>query len=220
MQGDFQTASTWDDYAEALAFTGNSLLAPMNQTSTVALDPAFWEEFPGFGDEGVAAALADCRAYAQEAQDFVAGGGNAVQRASVEFTKLFVGPPRPATSPWETMYGAGAGSDIAGFGEPTFQMQQLLREEGLEVSNENNQYADHIGIELLLASVLAQRAAEALNELQLENDLEKFRWFAHAHPLAWAGELAAAAEQVAPGGFIPRMLRLGIALLNSACHQR
>ena len=40
-------------------------------------------------------------------------------------------------------------------------MQRLLREAGLEVSNENNQYADHIGIELLYASVLCQRAAEA-----------------------------------------------------------
>lgn len=38
-------------------------------------------------------------------------------------------------------------------------MRERLRQAALEVSNENNQYADHIGIELLYCSELARRAA-------------------------------------------------------------
>ncbi len=43
-----RTAETWTNYAEALAFAGNSLLAPMNQTGTAGLLPEFWRDFPSF----------------------------------------------------------------------------------------------------------------------------------------------------------------------------
>ena len=33
----------WKILSEAYAFIGNSLLKPMTMTSTVGLDPAFWE---------------------------------------------------------------------------------------------------------------------------------------------------------------------------------
>ena len=36
----------WKTLSEAYAFIGNSLLKPMTMTSTVGLDPAFWEAFP------------------------------------------------------------------------------------------------------------------------------------------------------------------------------
>ena len=44
----------WKILSEAYAFIGNSLLKPMTMTSTVGLDPAFWEAFPSFDDEAVA----------------------------------------------------------------------------------------------------------------------------------------------------------------------
>ena len=61
-------AQTWVNYAEAFAFLGNSLLAPMNQTGTVGLVPEFWQQFPTFDDEEVARALKALEAYAEEAQ--------------------------------------------------------------------------------------------------------------------------------------------------------
>ena len=48
----------WKILSEAYAFIGNSLLKPMTMTSTVGLDPAFWEAFPSFDDEAVAEAVA------------------------------------------------------------------------------------------------------------------------------------------------------------------
>ena len=54
---------------------------------------------------------------------------------------------RPRLLPWETMY---RGENVTvGFGQATFEMRELLREAGLEVRNVNDQYEDHLGIELL-----------------------------------------------------------------------
>ena len=57
----------WKTLSEAYAFIGNSLLKPMTMTSTVGLDPAFWEAFPSFDDEAVAEAVAACARYAATA---------------------------------------------------------------------------------------------------------------------------------------------------------
>ena len=209
-------AAIWTNYAEALAFVGNSLLAPMNQTGTVGLEPEFWESFPSFDDVHVAVALEACGAYAAAAQQLATEGGNPVQQASVEYTKLFVGPPRPAAAPWETMYRPGSEGATVGFGQATFEMRALLREAGLEVSNENNQYADHIGIEYLYASVLCERIALADGDDDAQQELiEKLKGFAQDHPLAWIGKLQAAVSAVEPAGYIAAMLELGRALLAS-----
>jgi len=209
-------AAIWTNYAEALAFVGNSLLAPMNQTGTVGLEPEFWESFPSFDDVHVAVALEACGAYAVAAQQLAAEGGNPVQQASVEYTKLFVGPPRPAAAPWETMYRPGSEGATVGFGQATFEMRALLREAGLEVSNENNQYADHIGIELLYASVLCERLAQADGDAEAQEELaEKLKGFAQNHPLAWIGKLQVAVASVEPTGYIAALIELGRSLLSS-----
>mgnify|MGYP002230537596 FL=1 len=146
----------WKILSEAYAFIGNSLLKPMTMTSTVGLDPAFWEAFPSFDDEAVAEAVAACARYAEGAVQRAEAGEDEPQRAAVEYTKLFVGPPSPAAAPWETMY---RGKNVTvGFGQATFEMRELLREAGLEVRNVNNQYEDHLGIELLYLSSLCARA--------------------------------------------------------------
>lgn len=211
-----KTAQTWMDYAEALAFVGNSLLAPMNQTETVGLSPEFWREFPDFDDARVAEAISACERYAIGAQAFKDEGGDAVQRASVEYTKLFVGPPHPAAAPWETMYRSGSGNVTAGFGQATFEMRGLLREAGLEVSNENNQYADHVGIELLFASTLCARAAEADGDKTVQAEIvQQLGKFLDEHPRAWIGELADAVSSEEPDGYIGNVLALAQALIAS-----
>lgn len=90
----------WKILSEAYAFIGNSLLKPMTMTSTVGLDPAFWEAFPSFDDEAVAEAVAACARYAEGAVQRAEAGEDEPQRAAVEYTKLFVGPPSPAAAPW------------------------------------------------------------------------------------------------------------------------
>ncbi len=193
--------------ADAFAFIGNSLLKPMSQTETVGLDPAFWEAFPDFGDQDVRTALDACAAFASGAQARAAAGEDMVQQVSVEHTRLFVGPPSPAAPPWETM-GREAAATV-GFGEPTVAMQSVLRGMGLEVSNENNQYADHMGIELLaLAEMMRRVSADMMDEAEM-------RSFIQAHPGGWVDRLHSSVQASAPGGYFDALLGLAEALLTA-----
>lgn len=145
-----------DELARALAFVGNSFLAPMSQTSD-ARSTAFWAAFPDFGSEEAACALDGLFAWAAEGENVPRA--ERVRAVSVEYARLFIGPPEPAVAPWESFYVQEGVTN--GFGEPTFRMRERLRQAALEVSNENNQYADHIGIELLYCSELARRRPRA-----------------------------------------------------------
>lgn len=211
-----RSASEWTSYAEALAFLGNSLLAPMIQTERVGLEPEFWASFPQFGSKSVADALDALKRYARQAQQNAADGEDPVQQASVDYTRLFIGPPRPAAAPWETVYLPETSDTHVGFGRPTFEMQQLLQDIGLEVSNENNQYADHFGIELLYASVLCMHLAEADGDRDTQEKLEtQLTDFLDAHPRAWVGKLQAAVEAAEPSSYVARLLALVKAVLAS-----
>ena len=195
----------WKTLSEAYAFIGNSLLKPMTMTSTVGLDPAFWASFPTFDDAAVAEVVAACARYAEEAARRAEAGEDEPQRVAVEYTKLFVGPPSPAAAPWETMY---RGQDVTvGFGQATFEMRELLRAAGLEVRNENNQYEDHMGIELLYLSELCRCAVKGEN---CENQL---RSFIAKHPLSWIDAFLDRIEGVFPEGYFSGLVRLEKALL-------
>lgn len=201
----------WTDYSEAFAFLGNSLLDTMSHTSDVGLDPDFWARFPNFDSPRVKEALAGCADWARKAQT----EEDPRTAASVEYTRLFIGPPRPEAAPWETYYRT-EGTNF-GFGQATFEMQELLRAAGLQVENDNNQYADHIGIELLYLSVLCGRMADAgtggdggeANAAGLDAIVS----FAREHPLAWVGKLREKVEERCPQGYISHLLALAEALL-------
>lgn len=202
------TAETWRTLADAYAFLGNSLLAPMSQTSSVGLEPEFWEAFPTFGDAGVAQAMKACAAYARQegVKGDAVGDATAIERASVEYTRLFVGPPRPAAAPWETFYRAEGVS--VGFGQATFEMRELLREWGLELRVPNRQYEDHLGIELLLLSEMCRKVGEDFASSSAVGS------FLDAHPLAWVGRLRDAVVEVVPGGYFDGLLGVVVALIT------
>lgn len=190
----------WQACAETYAFLGNSLLEPMTRTPTLGLDPAFWESIPNFGDPAVAAAAQTCANFAANA------GEDAVERCAVEFTHLFVGPPKPAAPPWETMYASE--NVTVGFGQATFDMRTLLREAGLEVKNENNQYEDHLGIELLYLATLCGRAAagEELDPASVVAFIDK-------HPLSWIEAFHARIAEARPGGYFDGLVAFAHAML-------
>ena len=207
----------YEQMADALAFCGNSLLAPMTQTANVGLDQAFWEAFPTFGDKGVARAAQSCAMWAAAfGQQCESADQDAVTRCAVEYTRLFVGPPRPAAAPWETAYrAAAAGAETSvGFGQATFEMRELLREAGLRLSNENHQYEDHMGIELLLLSELCRRAAAGGQDAGNASAVAKAAAFAAEHPAAWVGDFRAKAASAAPSGYFVNLLGVISALLG------
>lgn len=84
----------WRTLGQLYAFFGNSLLSPMNRTETVGLDPAFWHDLAGLLGGAIARPAQDCAAWAERAAGDCSRD-ELVQRVSVEFTHLFVGPPSP-----------------------------------------------------------------------------------------------------------------------------
>ncbi len=196
----------WSALSEVYGFVGNSLLKPMTQTLSVGLDYAFWGSFPDFGDEAIRACIDACGRYAEAAA--TRPRDEAVQQVAVEYTRLFVGPPSPAAPPWETMH-RGEGVTV-GFGQATFEMRELLREAGLEVRNVNNQYEDHLGIELLYLSSLCARAdVDAADAPVLESVAD----FIEKHPLSWVDAFRASIAEAAPDGYFVSLAGLARALL-------
>lgn len=211
------SASEWQTLSEAYAFLGNSLLKPMSQTSDAGLSPEFWEAFPTFGSNAVACAAAECAAFGRAIDARAAVGEDAVELVSVEYTHLFVGPPRPAAAPWETMH-RREGANV-GFGEAAFALRALLREAGLKMNGENNQYADHMGIELFYLSEMCRRAATAAKEVAHADGApgpyapEAIVRFIAEHPLAWVGSLRAAVVEERPEGYFAPLLGVVEAML-------
>ena len=103
----------WDLLSQAFAFLGNSLLAPVRQLDQAGLTEEFWEAFPTFGDDGTAKACASLAALCAGLEERAVY--DPVTDVSVEYTHLFVGPPKPSAAPWETMYRGGERVDY-GFG--------------------------------------------------------------------------------------------------------
>lgn len=208
----------WVTYSQVFAFLGNSLLSPMKQTSDAGMDPAFWAAFPDFGDDAVVLA---CKRCGEAASEVVAHGmregRDPAELASTEFTRLFIGPPNPAAAPWESFYRSKS-ENLVGFGQATFEMRDLLRAAGLRVSNENNQYEDHIGLELLYLSELCRRRAEEASSC-LSNDAvygdEAVRAFTESHPLGWIEALRRAVQESHPQGYIDGILGVAEASLTS-----
>ncbi len=201
-----ETTLPWKTLSEVYGFLGNSLLKPMTQTAHAGLDPAFWEVFPDFGSEQVRNSLDALAAHARKAAEL--GEIAAAEQCAVEYTRLFVGPPSPAAPPWETL---NRNADVTvGFGEATFQMRALLRDAGLELRNDNNQYEDHMGIELLYLSECCRRAQE--NEEG--SDIAAIHAFVEEHPLSWIDAFRVRVAGAFPEGYFDCLLALAESILR------
>lgn len=203
--------TSWKDVfevrAQVYAFLGNSLLAPMSTETGAGLDPAFWDAFPlDAANEQMERALCDLRTYAEAAP---ADREQAVHAAATEYTGLFLGPGAPPAPPWESLYREG-GKFL--FGQPTFDMRELFRAHGLELSADAHQLEDHIGAELLYLSILSSQLAESSPSPEPEAVAEQ-RAFIAAHPLSFIGGLCERAADRAPGGYYPSLIRLAWGVL-------
>lgn len=197
------------ELSQAYAFLGNSLLSPMNQTDSMGLDPAFWEAFPDFGSKSLRQAL-DAMSNRMRDEDGGLSRQERVRRISVEYAKLFIGPPEPAAPPWESMHGNHV-PDV-GFQEPAFQMRGLFRAIGVEVNGPSNQYADHIGLELLYVSErLRLQAGEISGAFGAAPDIAHFL---KEHPLSWIDALETQANAVCPEGYYAHVLGIAHALMG------
>lgn len=185
-----------NELGQAFALVGNLLLSPMSQIGDQGVDASFWRAVPTLGDEAADEAARAMAGWCESAD--WSRFESLVQMVSVEYTRLFIGPPEPAAAPWETMYALGGAA--CGFGEPTFQMRELLREAGLELGGGNRQYEDHMGVELLLLSELCGTGGA--------------RKFAEEHPRAWIGPFSERVSAAAPDGYYRLLLAYAARLLD------
>lgn len=208
MASEVTSAQTdWALHADLYAFLGNSLLAPLRPDAAMGLDPAFWDAWACDGaNEHVRSGIATLKEHAARCADLPLE--QAMQQVNVEYARLFVGPPKPAAPPWETL---NRNPDATcGFGEATFAMRELLRQAGLRLRNENHQYEDHLGIELLYLSSLCARAdADAADAPALESVAD----FIEKHPLSWVDAFRARIAEAAPDGYFVSLAGLARALL-------
>jgi TorA maturation chaperone TorD len=180
-----------------LAFAGNSFLTPVNLMDADVLTREFWEGFPRLQSGGVGAvnaAIDECQNYIVE--QLKCEGHNALQERLATEYAAFIGPPKPRVAPWETFYKEPHTG--VGFGQATFAMKEELRRFGLEVSSDNNQYADHIGIELLLAAKLAMDASgvDALVDVSQDEckKIDSIKRYVSKFPATWISDFCAAIE--------------------------
>lgn len=197
-------AEDWRTYAQVFSFVGNELLVPMNRSGNVqGLNPSFWESAPVADNDlsrtGQQRLIEYAKAAASNVQDSTHAPG--MMSASVEYAHFFIGPPSPAASPWETTNDPRNEAKV-GFGSSTIAMKRLLAEEGLQLSNENNQYEDHIGIELLFLSALCEKGASEADLLAVKKALV----FAREHPLSWIDRLRANVNAERPQGYYSALL--------------
>lgn len=223
-------SAEWLNYSAALAFVGNSLVAPMDETETLGLEPGFWSQFPNFGSVEAMTAIEMLGDFAAQAEKRADAGEDPVQKAADEYHMLFVGEKKPKAAPWEDAYRdtewrVQRASD---FGPSALDMQNLLHEAGLTVSEAGDGHADHMGIELLYTAVLCERMARlagAPDELLAADTATpegvadptpaQIAGFAAMHPLAWIDKLQARVAAACPGGYFENLLALAQALLKS-----
>ncbi len=194
-------AAGWELLSERLAFLGNSLLDPLRREASPGLHEPFWDAFAtgfveiGCANERLVEGVERARRFARRR---AVSDDDAVERVRVEHARLFVGPPKPAAPPWETCYLLPGRIGEVGFGAPAFDMRRILREAGLAVRGPSNQYADHMGLELLYAATVCARFAHASPTAAEAAELARF---VGEHPASWASGFRAAIEEAAPDGY-------------------
>lgn len=194
-------AEVWQVRAQVYAFLGNSLLGVMSEEDPAGLDPLFWCEFPLLPAN---AQMERSLAALEENARLLASlpGREAVHWVAAEYTRLFVGPGVPPAPLWESLYREG-GKFL--FGQPTFDMKQVLREHGLGLDEGARQLEDHLGVELLYLAAMSERfAAEGPGVADVRAQAD----FIREHPLWWVGELHKKVEAVVPDGYYAPLIEL------------
>ena len=200
-----ESLSDWDLHAQMYAFLGNSFLSPMNEELSVGLLDSFWGGFACDGyNEHVCNGIKKIVTYVQGLDGIPHDA--AMQKVNLEYAHLFIGPPKPAAIVWESM---AHGSHV-GFGNPTFEMREILRNAGLTMAGPHNQYEDHMGIELMFVASRCQAFAQHIPSLDEECSL---REFIEAHPLAWAQTFHESIAAASPGGYYDGLSELTWGLL-------
>ena len=190
----------WNDYAQELEFCGNALLDAIQHKGEPGVVADFWKFFPDFDDKAVAEAVANCKSYAEHVEMCGVWGTDPILEISKDFETLF--GANPAAIPSEHYYVDDDNDVVA-------DMQEEFKKAQVPFHDATGQLADHMGVELILASVYAMRAAQG--DIKAP---EQFDVYADRHPRAWIDALCTNAYKAAPKSYYYNVLALAQALLK------
>ncbi len=184
-------------------FFANSLLEPIQGPNKISFTKKFWGEFPvecaNPQMESGLHQLLNCSSNLE-----VLSEEEAKELVMVEYTELFIGPGLPKAPPWESLYRT---NEKIYFGWTTYQIKQLLNANGLESKRKDSQPEDHIGLELMLLSILSNRLPALERDQQLSGIREQIS-FIDEHLLSWIPELCRDAKENGTIGFYGGLIEL------------
>ena len=192
----------WRTHSEWYSFFGNSLLSPLSSDSAMGLEPRFWDEFPFAFHEKAMEGLQDLQAATRRYENIDAF--DVLRDINLAYTKLFIGPPRPAAPPWETAYRSKVDKSVL-FGQATFEMHDNLRKAGLAINNEKHQLADHIGLELLYLAAASDNFSTGKSQLL---NVREIRIFIEERLLSWIGSFTEAVIKSDSSGYYAGMTKM------------
>ncbi|MDR1184305.1 MAG: molecular chaperone TorD family protein [Coriobacteriales bacterium] len=174
----------------------------MTAETAVGLQQTFWENFPLTADtnEHVRTGLSNLLICTEALGAFESDV--AIEQVGVEYTRLFIGPGKPAAPPWETLYREG-GTVL--FGQPTFEMKQLFAHEGVKVGADSHQFEDHLGFELLY---LGMRGTNFIDTPPAIESIVELRDFIKHHPLSFIKPLLIKVREAVSIGYYSALIEL------------
>jgi len=191
----------WSLRTSLYGFLANSLLEPIEESEV--LKRTFWEQFPvecanGQMESGLEQLL-NCTSKLEILSDV-----EAKEQVMVEYTELFIGPGLPSAPPWASLYRT---NEKIHFGWTTYEMRQLLEKNGLESKRKDQQPEDHIGLQLMLLSVLTKELTTLEVDEQVVQVKEQIS-FIKEHLLSWIPELTRDAKENGTIGFYGGLIEL------------
>ncbi len=111
----------------------------------------------------------------------------------VEYNRLFVGPAAPPCPPYQSVYDLTRPLDMQGtmLGPTADAMEKRLRAEGLGVTLDHAELADHAAVELELMWYLLAHAVEAQDEASAGQYVARAREVQQVHLLPWMAQFGA-----------------------------
>ena len=167
------------------------------------LHPYFWQNFAlAPANEPMRAALEKLDRITAQLE--LLPEPEALEKLQIEYTVLFLGPGAPKAPPWESMYRA---EDGLLFGPQALQVREVMAQFGVEVAKKYSQPEDHLGLELMLLALAAEKDAQSPGgEWRASAALQAN--FIKAHPLGWIEQLLRDAEAYGGTGFYAALVQL------------